>query len=57
MISSADNMWISFGYNWDGFEDNDFTAAGYTADGPYIKLRFKFDQHSVRSAVDWLNKQ
>ncbi|MCK5396419.1 MAG: hypothetical protein KAJ32_10520, partial [Gammaproteobacteria bacterium] len=56
-VNLAENMWISFGYNWDGFEDNDFSTAGYTADGPYVKLRFKFDQRTVRDAVDWFNRQ
>ena len=50
------NMWFSLGYNWDGFEDNDFSMAGYTAEGPYLKLRFKFDQKSVRDAANWFNK-
>jgi len=51
------NMWLSFGYNWDGYTDNDFSMAGYTAEGPYLKLRFKFDQQSVRDTADWFNKQ
>jgi len=50
------NMWFSLGYNWDGFEDNDFSLAGYTAEGPYLKLRFKFDQKSVRDAANWFNR-
>lgn len=42
------NVWISLGYNAQGFKDEDFQAAEYTAQGPYIKLRAKFDQDSVR---------
>jgi uncharacterized repeat protein (TIGR01451 family) len=42
------NVWISVGYNAQGFTDEDFQAAEYTAQGPYIKLRAKFDQDSVR---------
>jgi flagellar motor protein MotB len=43
------NLWLSVGYNFDGFRDDDFTSAEYTADGPYIKLRFKFDQSGFGS--------
>ena len=55
-FSPHTNMWFSIGYNWDGFEDNDFSMAGYTAEGPYLKLRFKFDQQSVRDAANWFNQ-
>ena len=40
------NLWLSIGYNLSGYEDDDFTGAEYTAEGPYLKLRFKFDQNS-----------
>ena len=56
-FSPATNIWLSAGYNWAGYEDDDFNMAGYTAEGPYIKLRFKFDQQSVRDAADWFNRQ
>lgn len=45
------NMWVSGGYNLVGFQDADFSAADFTAQGPYIKFRFKFDQNSVREAL------
>ncbi len=38
------NAWITVGYNLDGFRDDDFDAARYTAEGPWVKLRFKFDE-------------
>lgn len=44
----AENLWISLGYNVAGFEDEDFSRAGYTARGPFIQFAFKFDQQSVR---------
>ena len=31
--------------------------AGHTAEGPYLKLRFKFDQKSVRDTANWFNRQ
>ncbi len=49
------NIWLSVGYNFDGFEDRDFTAAGYTASGPYIRFRMKFDQDTAAQIQSWLN--
>ncbi len=43
-FSPFDNAWISFGYNLRGFHDRDFESAHYTVQGPYLTLRFKFDQ-------------
>jgi len=50
------NAWVSAGYNLVGFEDEDFSDANYTAEGPYVKFRMKFDQQSVKEAAAWLNK-
>ena len=47
------NMWVSVGYNVTGFEDSDFTGADYTAQGPYLKLRFKVDQESVKEFLGY----
>jgi hypothetical protein len=51
----ARNVWISFGYNVEGFEDSDFSSAGYTAHGPYMKFRMKFDQDTAKEIQSWLN--
>jgi uncharacterized repeat protein (TIGR01451 family) len=51
-----ENMWISAGYNFTGYEDPDFSAADFTAAGPFVKFRFKFDQQSVREIVDRFGK-
>jgi len=45
------NAWISVGYNFVGFTDRDFSAADFTAQGPFVKFRFKFDQVTVREAL------
>jgi hypothetical protein len=42
--SPFDNAWFSFGYNLRGFDDQDFGSAHYTAQGPFLILRIKFDQ-------------
>lgn len=50
------NVWASLGYNFEGFVDTDFSAANYTAQGVYLKLRFKADQDtlsSLRQAFNW----
>jgi len=52
-----DNAWVSLGYNIRGFEDRDFSAAAYTAQGPYVRFRMKFDQQTVKDAATWINKQ
>lgn len=42
------NAWFSLGYNFDGFRDDDFADAHYTAQGPFMRFRLKVDQHSLR---------
>ena len=49
------NAWASLGYNLVGFRDDDFSAANYTAQGPYVRFRLKFDQDTVRSLAAGLN--
>ena len=51
-VSPAENVWISLGYNFEGFNDRDFEAAEFSRNGPYIKLRIKFDQHTARGLLD-----
>lgn len=51
-----ENAWVSLGYNFAGFEDKDFSAANYTADGPFVQFRFKFDQNSVKEGLKALNQ-
>jgi hypothetical protein len=53
----TDNAWISLGYNLFGTDDADFAGAGYVAHGPFVRLRLKFDQDSVKAAAGWLNLQ
>jgi hypothetical protein len=47
-ISAARNVWISIGYNFEGFRDDHFDAARYTAQGPYVRFRMKVDQDSFK---------
>ena len=52
----VENAWLSLGYNVIGFSDKDFSASNYTAQGPYMRFRFKFDQNSVKDALKWVNQ-
>lgn len=45
------NVWLSAGYNFTGFQDEDFSRADFTAQGPFVKFRLKFDQNSVRDLL------
>ena len=50
----AMNIWLSFGYNFKGFYDRDFSRADYTMHGLFIRFRLKFDQTSAQDAVRWI---
>ncbi len=45
----ATNIWLTLGYNFAGFRDDDFAAARYTAEGPFLRFSIKADQHTLRS--------
>ena len=38
------NLWVSGGYNLTGFYDRDLTGDETTRRGPFVRLRFKFDE-------------
>lgn len=44
--SPVRNGWVTLGWNLRGFTDRDFDAARYSAQGPYLQLRLKFDQNT-----------
>ena len=46
----AKNFWLSGGFNIAGFEDRDLQDQNYTRPGPYLRIRFKFDE----AALGWL---
>ena len=53
-VSPADNVWLTFGWNFSGFSDVDFSAAEYTQRGPFIALRIKFDQNTARGLLNMI---
>jgi len=50
-VSPVENVWISAGYNLQGYSDDDFEASEYSKEGAYLQLRLKFDQHSARGLL------
>ena len=47
-ITVANNVWVSLGYNFIGFDDDDFSRARETQRGPYLRFRIKADQDTFR---------
>jgi len=39
------------GYNWEGFEDRDFSLQTYRMEGAYFRFNMKFDQDSLKDVV------
>jgi len=50
-VSPAKNIWLSAGYNVEGFKDDDFEAAEYSRKGVYLQMRIKFDQNTARGLL------
>jgi len=46
-----DNMVLTLGYNWEGFEDRDFSLQTYRMEGAYFRFNMKFDQESLKDTV------
>ncbi|MDH3303713.1 MAG: OmpA family protein [Gammaproteobacteria bacterium] len=51
-VTLFDNIWVSAGYNFAGFRDDDFASSNYTAQGPFITFRIKADQDTFRDLSD-----
>jgi hypothetical protein len=49
---AARNLWIAAGWNFAGIEDEDFPGNDRTREGPFLSLRLKFDERSLRSWSD-----
>lgn len=54
-VSPAENIWLSLGWNLEGFVDEDFSAADYTREGPFVRLRVKFDQTTAGGLLSALS--
>jgi uncharacterized repeat protein (TIGR01451 family) len=49
----SDAIWVSAGYNLVGYEDDDFTAAGYTSSGLFTQFRARLDSTDAEAAAKW----
>ena len=47
-VTLFENVWVSVGYNFAGFRDDDFASSNCTAQGPFITFRIKADQDTFR---------
>jgi len=52
-FTPAENTRIELGYNFEGFDDDDFSSSHYTRQGPYISLNYLLDQSLLKK----LNKK
>ena len=52
----ATNLWVSAGFNFSGYRDADLAGADYTAKGPYVRVRYKFDESLFDKAPTADNK-
>ena len=44
------------GFNWSGFHDRDLSGSDYTAQGFYVRLRFKFDENLFSGKSEEVNR-
>ena len=52
--SLTETIWVNAGFNFMGFEDDDFSAAGYSAAGPFVQLRMRFQPSDAKQLATWL---
>jgi hypothetical protein len=51
-----DNLWLTLGYNWRGFNDRDLSASEYTNRGWVFGVRYKFDEDLFKKDDSSVNK-
>ena len=44
----AKNAWAELGYNFEGFDDDDFDKSNFKRKGPYVDFRYKFNQDTIK---------
>ncbi len=47
-VTPAKNAWLQVGYNFEGFDDEDFDGNDYKRKGAYLSFSYKFDQDGIR---------
>lgn len=51
-----DNLYLTMGYNWRGFRDDDLTGSDYTNRGWVLGVRYKFDEDLFKKSDASVNK-
>ncbi len=52
----VDNLYLTLGYNWRGFRDDDLTGSDYTNRGWVLGVRYKFDEDLFKKSDASVNK-
>lgn len=52
----VDNLWVTLGYNWRGFSDDDLAGSNYTNRGWVLGVRYKFDEDLFKGGEARVNK-
>ena len=52
----VDNLWVTLGYNFRGFRDDELTGSDYTNRGWVLGMRYKFDEDLFRKSDASVNK-
>lgn len=47
-VTPAENAWLQLGFNFEGFDDDDFDGNDYKHKGIYTSFSYKFDQDTLR---------
>jgi len=47
-MTPAKNAWLELGYNFEGFDDDDFDRNNYKRKGVFLTFSYKFNQDSLR---------
>ncbi|WP_230658883.1 SdrD B-like domain-containing protein [Psychrobacter sp. I-STPA10] len=55
--SPMTNLWLSLGYNFAGYNDDDIAYEDTTAQGAYFRMRFKFDENLFKRNDAKVNKR
>ncbi|WP_227429640.1 DUF11 domain-containing protein [Psychrobacter sp. I-STPA6b] len=55
--SPITNLWLSLGYNFVGYQDEDIAYDDTTAQGAYFRMRFKFDENLFKGKDPQVNRR
>ena len=47
-VTPVKNAWAELGYNFEGFDDDDFDKSNFKRKGPYVDFRYKFNQDTLK---------